>query len=260
MSGRKLWHDSRLLFVRSFREGIRNPVFAFLFPTVFPLFMITLTSQLFKAMVLLPGFPIRPYAAYETPAVVLLGAMMGAGYSATALVVDAQSGFLDRLRLMPVRPGSILIGRLLFDVVRVLPAGVAVIALGVGLGTPLHRGLAGALAVLAVLALWALAYGGIFFAVALRTKNALAPLALLPLFMPLMFLSTAFVPRVLMPGWIRSVSRFNPYTYVIEGSRQFLTGHLSWPVVGEAVGAAAILLALTGIATARGFGALVTRQ
>ena len=129
MSGRKLWHDSRLLFVRSFREGIRNPVFAFLFPTVFPLFMITLTSQLFKAMVLLPGFPIRPYAAYETPAVVLLGAMMGAGYSATALVVDAQSGFLDRLRLMPVRPGSILIGRLLFDVVRVLPAGVAVISI-----------------------------------------------------------------------------------------------------------------------------------
>ena len=55
---RKLWSDTWLLLKRSLREGIRNPVFAFIFPTLFPLFMIALTSQLFKAVVLLPGFPV----------------------------------------------------------------------------------------------------------------------------------------------------------------------------------------------------------
>src|SRR2546423_15430721 len=81
---RKLWGDTWLLFKRGVKEGIRNPVFAFIFPTLFPLFMIALTSQLFKAVVLLPGFPVKPYAAYETPAVVLQAAVDGRGAAATA--------------------------------------------------------------------------------------------------------------------------------------------------------------------------------
>src|SRR5438105_14632818 len=93
---RKFCGDVWLLLRRSIREGLRNPAFAFLFPAVFPLFIIVLTSQTFRNVIHLPGFPdIHPYAAYEAPAVLFLTAMMGAGYSATGLVVDSQSGFLD---------------------------------------------------------------------------------------------------------------------------------------------------------------------
>ena len=90
--------------------------------------------------------------------------------------------------------------------------------------------------------------------------KALAPIAIVPLFMPLMFLSTAFVPRLLMPGWIKVASRLNPYTYVIEATRQFVTGNLVWSTVGAGIAAAAILLVVTQIGVARSFSALVARE
>ena len=51
----------------------------------------------------LPGFPTDNYAEWMTPAI-MLTAMTGVGYAATSLVIDIQSGFLDRLRLLDVRP------------------------------------------------------------------------------------------------------------------------------------------------------------
>jgi len=43
----KLAANAWLLLRRSIREGLRSPAFAFLFPALFPLFMIALTSQSF---------------------------------------------------------------------------------------------------------------------------------------------------------------------------------------------------------------------
>lgn len=254
----KLPRDVGLLLARSMREGVRNPVFAFVFPAVFPLFIIVLTSQTFREVVNLPGFPsIRPYAAYEAPAVLLLTAMMGAGYAATGLVVDSQTGFLDRLRMLPVHPAAIFLGRLLFDGIRVIPGFFAVLGASLALDARLDTGVWGAAALLGLVVYWSLAYNGLFFVVALRTGNAQAPLAVVPLFMPLMFMSTAFVPKPALPGWLQGVSDWNPYTYLIEAARGFMTGTPSWGPVGKALLAATIILVLTQAATVTSFRALV---
>jgi ABC-2 type transport system permease protein len=55
----------------------------------------------------LPGFPAGSYLGWMTPAVVLMAAMFGAGHSALGLVRDLQTGFLDRLRLLPIRPAAL---------------------------------------------------------------------------------------------------------------------------------------------------------
>ncbi|MFN2590268.1 MAG: ABC transporter permease [Actinomycetota bacterium] len=255
---RKTTRDVRILLFRSVREGVRNPAFAFLFPTVFPLFIILLTSQSFRDVVNLPGFPnIRPYAAYEAPAVLLLTAMMGAGYSATGLVVDAQTGFLDRLRMLPVRPVAILLGRLLFDAVRTVPAFLVVLLVSFTLDARLDSGLAGAAFLLGLTVFWALAYNGLFFVVALRTQNAQAPLAVVPLFMPMMFMSTAYVPRGNLPRWLQVVSDWNPYTHLLEGARVFMTSTPTWTPVWKALVAAAVILVVTQAFTIRAFRALV---
>jgi ABC-2 type transport system permease protein len=254
----KLARDTWLLLHRSIREGIRNPAFAFLFPTIFPLFIILLTSQSFRDVVNLPGFPpIRPYAAYEAPAVLLLTAMMGAGYSATGLVVDTQTGFLDRLRMLPVRPAAILLGRLLFDVVRTIPAFIVVLLVSFTLEARLDSGVAGALALLGLTLFWALAYNGLFFVTALRTQNAQAPLALVPLFMPMMFMSTAYVPRGNLPGWLQTVSDWNPYTHLLEGARVFMTGTPAWTPIWKALAAASVILVITQLFTVMVFRGLV---
>jgi hypothetical protein len=129
-----------LVFGRSLRAGLREPALAFVFPLAFPLLIIGLFSQVYSRVADLPGFPAGSYLGWMTPAVVLMAAMFGAGHSALGLVRDLQTGFLDRLRLLPIRPAALMLGRLGFDMARVTAAGLGVLAVAVALGAPLRGG------------------------------------------------------------------------------------------------------------------------
>ncbi|NUR04147.1 MAG: ABC transporter permease [Streptomyces sp.] len=241
------------LFRRNLREGLRSPVIAFLFPVIFPLFAITLVAATYERISLLPGFPVHPYAAYMAPGMLLLTGMMGSGYSATALILDAQTGFLDRLRLQPIRATAVLMSRLLFDAARVVPAVAIVLIVSLSLGARLDHGVLGALLLVLLCSAWSVAYGGLFYAVALRTGNPQAPLAMSPLFILLMFTSPAAAPTSLMPGWLESVSQWNPFTYMVAGARACMTGPVHLATVLEAVGVLAGTALVTQLVVVPGF-------
>ncbi|WP_309056484.1 ABC transporter permease [Streptomyces sp.] len=233
------------LLGRNLREGVRSPVIAFAFPVLFPLFLITLVASSYERMAFIPGFPVTPYAAYMAPGLLLFTGMMGSGFSATALVLDAQSGFLDRLRLQPVRPTALLLSRLLFDAIRVVPAVLVVLVISVLLGARIERGALGVVAILLLCSLWSVAYGGVFYVVALRTRNPQAPLAMAPLSVLLLFASPAAAPPYLLQPWLAELTRWNPFTYVIEGVRALMTGPTSGTVGEALLKAAAVLIGIT---------------
>lgn len=243
----------RLLLARNLREGVRNPVLAYGLPIIIPLSLLVLVSKTLSRVTDLPGFPTANYAEWMTPAIIMLTAMTGVGYAATSLVIDIQSGFLDRLRLLDAKPSSLMVSRLLFDVVRVLPAGAALLIVGLILGTDLNEGVLGVVVLFALLSLWAAAYGGLYFVVALATRNAQAPLALAPLFLPLQFLSTQFVPEPILPGWVQAASRWNPFTYMVDAARALTTGPMTLAPVARAVAVAVGLLIVTQLASLRAF-------
>ncbi len=253
---RKFLRDVTLIFGRAMRRGIRQPQMAFVFPVVFPLFMIVLMSQLYRDITLLPGFPAESYVDWIAPGIFLMSAMFGAGASANALIDDVGSGYLDRLRLLPVHPAALLLGRLLFDTMRVATAGLVVLAASVAMGANVRAGLAGLPGMFLLLVLWTLAYGGLFYLVGLKTRSSEKLNALVPLFLPIAFLSTVFVPRAQMPGWIQAVTRVNPYSYVVDGVRGFMTAEFSWAVFATAVGAALAAVLLTHFRSAKIFAAL----
>ena len=247
----------RLLLARNLREGLRNPVLAYALPIVIPLTMMVLVAKTLSRVTELPGFPTTNYAEWMTPAIIMLTAMTGVGYAATSLVIDIQSGFLDRLRLLDARPSSLLLSRLLFDVVRVLPAGATLLVVGMVLGTDVNEGVLGIIVLFALLILWAAAYGGLYFVVALMTRNAQAPLALAPLFLPLQFLSTQFVPESLLPRWVQVVSAWNPFTYMVDAARALVTGPATVEPVAKAVAVGVGLLIVTQIASRWSFARAV---
>ncbi|MEU2233382.1 ABC transporter permease [Streptomyces vietnamensis] len=226
-----------LLLRRNVREALRSPVIAFVFPVLFPLFAETLVASAYSRVSSLATFPVHPYTAYMAPGMMLLAGMMGSGYSATALVLDVQTGFLNRMRLLDVRPSAILLSRVLFDALRVLPAAVVVLVVGLALGARIDSGPAAVPVLLVMCSVWSVAYGGLFYIVALTTWNPQAPLAMSPLFILLMFTSTAAMPTNLLPDWLATLSAYNPFTYVTEGARALMTG----PVDGGA------LLAMAGV-------------
>ena len=63
------------------------------------------------------------------------------------------------------------------------------------------------------------------------------------LMFPLIFLSTAFVPEALMPGWMQVVNRWNPITYLIEAIRPLMMWGYDW----NAIGTALVCIAVTGV-------------
>ena len=100
MFSAKLIRDTWLIFRRSFREGLRNPALAFIFPMVPPLIGAALFSQLFDEIVSLEQLGTDNYVSFVAAGFIMMTAMSGAGFTATGLVVDAKSGYLDRLRLL----------------------------------------------------------------------------------------------------------------------------------------------------------------
>lgn len=235
----------RLLLVRNLREGARNPVLAYLLPVVIPLGLLILVATTLKRVTDLPGFPNKNYAEWMMPGIVMMAGMTGVGYSATSLMLDLQTGFLDRLRLLEARPLALLVSRALFDIVRVVPAGIALLLIGFAFHSHVEQGPLGVLGLLALLVLWAAAYGGLYFVIALFTGNPQAPLALAPLFMPLSFLSSLYIPTSLLPGWVRATAVWNPFKYMVDAGRALTTGPYSGEAILKAVAVASAMLVVT---------------
>src|SRR5436309_3512895 len=60
--------------------------------------------------------------------------------------------------------------------------------------------------------------------VALRLRSTQgSPLMQTPVFLTL-FLAPVYVPIALLQGWIHTVARFNPVTYILESGRGFISG------------------------------------
>jgi len=147
--------------------------------------------------------------------------IVGNGISgAMPLLWDKETGYLDRLMSMPIARSSVIVSRFVFQVaqqtVQILLVVVVAFALGVRIATgPLGLGvilLTAALLTMSVTAAFsALAYAvpqhGTFFAVAGFVT------------LPLLFMSSAFVPLEAMPLWMEVVARVNPLTYAIEAMR-----------------------------------------
>lgn len=231
-----LLRDTLLVFKRMVREGNRQAPIAYVFPLMMTAVGLVLFGELLKRMAELPAFPAETYRDWLLPGGVLLPGMMGAGFSGISLAGDVDSGYFERLRLVPVRPNAHVFGRLLFEGLRIVPAAVVILISAQLQGAEIESGPLGFAALVAISAVWAMAYNGLFNAVALQAGNAQGPQGLLPLFGPLSFVSSLWIPTQYMPGWAEAVAKVNPLTRVIELARAFTTDHydggtMLWGVV-----------------------------
>jgi ABC-2 type transport system permease protein len=231
-----------LTFARQARQAQRDPGPFYVLPMLPALLMTVVFIALFERIATLDRFGDTGYAEFLVPGVVVLVALLGAGATSSSLAADLRGGFFQRLRLLRAPIGSQLSGRLLFEAVRLLPGAAVVLAVGLAFGAEARNGLAGILVVVILVALLGMAYTGIFYAVAIRTRDPQTPFTLQPLGLPLAFLSTALVPLAVMPQWARILARANPVTVVVDGSREAMLGRLWSAELGWSV---AVLAAWT---------------
>jgi ABC-2 type transport system permease protein len=171
------------------------------------------------------------YTAFEMATAVLLGVT---GVSrAQALVVDVQNGYFNRLLLTPVRRSAILIGHMVADVAVSSLLCVPIIGLAFALGIDFQTGAPGVLLFIVIAALWSLSFAGFGYAIALKTGNPAAVNSSFLLFFPFLFLTSSYVPRDQLSGWLDTVAGWNPVTYLLQGMRSLALEGWQWDDLGR---------------------------
>jgi ABC-2 type transport system permease protein len=194
-------------------ESVMPPVFISLF-----FFLVNVGTLQHLTERNIPNFD---FTAFQMPTAILLGVT---GVSrAPALVIDVQDGYFDRLLLTPVRRLAILLGHLCADVTVAAALTVPILAVGFLLGVRFESGPLGIVAFILIAALWSLAFSGFGYAVALKTGNPGAVNSMFLLFFPFLFLTTSYVPKSQLSGWLHAVAAWNPVTYLLEGLRSLVS-------------------------------------
>ncbi len=178
-----------------------------------------------------PGNEGFDYRAFQLPTAIIF-AVTGIS-RAPGLVTDIQSGYFDRLLLSPARRLPLLLGLMVADLVLVIGLCIPVILLGMLVGVSFGTGPLGMILFVLIGAFWGLAFTGFPYAIALKTANPGAVGASFILFFPFAFLTSSTVPLDQLTGWLRTVARFNPITYILESMRSLTGDTWEWTEIGK---------------------------
>jgi ABC transporter DrrB family efflux protein len=206
-----------VLTQRSLARIVREPE-TLMDVTIQPIVFVLLFAYVFGSAIVIPGG--GSYREY------LIGGMLGMGIAGTApgtavaLVTDMSTGLIDRFRSLPMSRAAVLAGRTLADLLTQALGALVVAAVGLAIGWRVHTGIADTLAAfgLALLFGYAFTWAGACMGMVLRSPEAAQQLGFI-LFLPLTFISNAFVPTQGMPGWLQAVANWNPLSALAAACR-----------------------------------------
>jgi ABC-2 type transport system permease protein len=236
--------------LRHFRNLMRQPLYI-AFTLVQPIIWLVLFGQLFKKVVLLPGFGASTYVDFLTPGVVIMTVLFGAGWSGMGIIRDLDLGVMDRFLVSPASRVALIAGRLIQLALIAVIQSVLIVALGMILGARFPGGARGVGLLIVCAVLLAVPIGALSSAMALIARKEETVIAASNfILLPLTFLSSVFMARNLMPGWIQAVARFNPVEWAVIAGRSALSAHISWPLVATRIGfLVALTIVTAGLAT-----------
>lgn len=249
----RLWSVARGVAWRTLKNVLTTP--SLLVPSLmFPLFFFVAFAGGLSQVQNVPGFDFAgDYTSFQFVFVLLQSAAFGGVFTGFGVARDFEGGFAKRLLLASPNRKGIVLGYGLAAMLRWAITGTAltVIALVVGMDV---GGSSTEIVGLYTLALLVNLVGfGWAAGIAMRFRTIQAgPLMQMPVFL-LLFFAPVYVPLDLLSGWIHTVARLNPITYLLETGRGFIAGD---PVhVALAFGLALALVAVFSAWALRGLRA-----
>jgi ABC-2 type transport system permease protein len=216
---------------RQLRALARQPVFVVI-TLIQPMIWLLLFGQLFKRVVEVPGFAGGSYIEFLTPGVVIMTVLFSSGWSGMAFIEDMDRGVMDRMLSSPVNRGAMMAASMANQAVNTVIQSVVIVLVGLLAGARLHGGPLGVLVLLVAAVLLAAAFSSLSNGMALlvRTRESLIGFSTM-LTLPLSFLSSAMIARSVAPGWIQTVSGYNPVDWAVVASRSALSADPDWPAI-----------------------------
>jgi ABC-2 type transport system permease protein len=194
------------------------------------------------------------YAQYLVPAASLQAILFTAGGSAMAIGVDKSSGINDRLRASPVPTAAPVIGRLIADLTRAVMSVAVVTVIGALLGFRWHGSIPDLAIYIFVMAGFATAASLVYDGIALVAATPESAASILQsVSIPLIMLSTSYVPAETLPSGAGPIIEALPVSVVGEILRQSSTGTVTagtfWSAAAWIVG----LIIIGAVLSARAF-------
>jgi ABC-2 type transport system permease protein len=250
-----LLRNSWSMTLRDLRNLVRQPWWIAI-SLAQPLVYLLLYSALFKNVAEIPGFTSDSYLDFVVPGIVVMTAMFSGGWAGMGVINDLERGVVDRFLVSPAKRSSLIIGRLLGGVIVIVIQSLILIGLALAIGARFPGGPLGVVVLIASAAVLGTAFGALSTGLALVLRKEESVIGAVQfLLLPLMFLSTVFMQRELMPGWIRSISRFNPADWAVHAGREAVAADVDWGVVAAHGGYLAAFTLVAAWLGTRGFRA-----
>lgn len=221
-----------------------------------PVIWLGLFGALFKRIIEIPGFAASSYLDFLTPGIVVMSALFTGGWAGTSIIEDYNRGVLDRFLVSPVHRGALIAGPLMQQIVSIIVQAAIILLLGLAMGARFAGGLTGALVLTACTVLLGAAFGALSNGLALLARKGEAVVVAVQFVaLPLTFLSSGFMQQDLMPGWIRTIARFNPVNWAVEAGREALGEGVDWGFVFSRGGYLLLFMVLCAWLAVRAFRA-----
>ena len=221
----KLWwaaKDTWVLAVRSIRRIAREPE-QLADVTIQPVIFVLLFSYVFGSAIHLPGG--GNYHQYLISGMFGMAMAGSAPGTAVGLTTDMSTGLIDRFRSLPMSRAAVLAGRTLADLLTQVLGILVLVGTGLAIGWRIHNGPADALLAvgLSLLFAFAMTWAGACAGMLLRSPEAAQQLGFI-IFLPLTFVSNAFVPTQGMPSWLQTIANWNPMSAIASCCRSLFGG------------------------------------
>ncbi|MBA3420489.1 MAG: ABC transporter permease [Thermoleophilaceae bacterium] len=184
------------------------------------------------------------YLQFLLPGILVQSVLFTSVYSGVSLNTDVTKGVVDRFRSLPVWKPAPLVGAVLGDCVRYAVGATVVVLLGLAMGYRPEAGIAGVLAAILLVIVFASGLAWIFTTVGMlmRSPSAVLNSGFMALF-PLIFLSNIFVDPATLPGWLEAFVGVNPISHLVTAVRGLMAGTATAGEIG-------LVLASTAVSTA----------
>jgi len=221
----RLWwavKDTWVLAVRSIRRIGREPE-QLSDVTIQPVIFVLLFSYVFGSAIHLPGG--GSYHQYLISGMFGMAMAGSAPGTAVGLTTDMSTGLIDRFKSLPMSRAAVLAGRTLADLLTQILGIVVLIGTGLAIGWRIHNGIGSALLAvgLSILFAFAMTWAGACAGMLLRSPEAAQQLGFI-VFLPLTFVSNAFVPTQGMPSWLQAIADWNPMSAIAASCRSLFGG------------------------------------
>jgi ABC-2 type transport system permease protein len=220
------------MVLRQLRNLIRQPIWVVMM-VVQPMIWLVLYGQLFSKVPSLRGGA-GSYVEFLAPGIICMNAFFGGMWSGMGMITDLDRKVIDRFLAAPASRFAIVLSQVVRAGITAMVQTLVILLVGLALGVRVHGGVTGWLVVFAAAFLLASAFAGFSNGLALifrRPESMIATANMVGL--PLMFLSSILLGFALMPGWIKTIARFNPVNWGVEAGRNAVVFDTAWAATGE---------------------------